>query len=84
MARPLRIAYEGAVYHVTARGNERKKIFFTKRDCQKFKEFLAAGESKYRFLLHAYVLIQRSPKSFYFQGLTPLSSCHQNLSTFKG
>lgn len=57
MARPLRIEYEGAVYHVTARGNERRKIFFTKRDFQKFKEFLAAGESKYGFLLHAYVLM---------------------------
>ena len=27
MARPLRIQYEGAVYHVTCRGNERKDIF---------------------------------------------------------
>jgi hypothetical protein len=25
MARPLRIAFEGAFYHVTARGNERRK-----------------------------------------------------------
>ncbi len=24
MARPLRIAFQGAFYHVTARGNERK------------------------------------------------------------
>ena len=30
MARPLRIKYEGAFYHITARGNERKKIFFLK------------------------------------------------------
>lgn len=28
LARPLRIEYEGAFYHVTARGNERKRIFF--------------------------------------------------------
>jgi REP element-mobilizing transposase RayT len=45
------------MYHVTARGNERGKIFFTKRDYQKFKEYLADGESKYGFLLHAYVLM---------------------------
>ncbi len=38
MARPLRIEYPGAYYHVTARGNEREKIFFTKRDCLKFSE----------------------------------------------
>ena len=29
MARPIRIEYEGAVYHVTLRGNERKPIFKT-------------------------------------------------------
>lgn len=57
MARPLRIEYEGAVYHVTARGNERSKIFFTKRDHQKFKEYIAEAQSKYGFLLHAYVLM---------------------------
>jgi len=27
MARPARIEYEGAVYHVAARGNERHAIF---------------------------------------------------------
>jgi len=30
MARPLRIAFPGAFYHVTARGNERKAIFKSK------------------------------------------------------
>ena len=29
MARPLRIEYEGAFYHVTSRGNVRKKIFLS-------------------------------------------------------
>ena len=32
MARPLRIAFPGAFYHVTARGNERKAVFKSKRD----------------------------------------------------
>ena len=27
MARPIRVEFEGAVYHVTARGNERKRIY---------------------------------------------------------
>jgi len=27
MARPIRIEYPGALYHVTSRGNERKVIF---------------------------------------------------------
>ena len=32
MARPLRIEYEGAVYHITSRGNERKPIFKDEKD----------------------------------------------------
>jgi len=57
MARPLRVEYEGATYHVTARGNERKKIFNAGRDYDKFIEYISAAREKYRFLLHAYVLM---------------------------
>jgi len=57
MARPLRIQYEGAVYHVTARGNERGKIFFSKRDYEKFKEYLEEAREKHGFVLHCYVLM---------------------------
>ncbi len=57
MARPLRIEYEGAFYHVTARGNDRGKIFFSKKDYDKFKEYLAEAREKYGFTLHAYVLM---------------------------
>ena len=35
MARPLRINYPGAFYHVTSRGNERKDVFKSKRDREK-------------------------------------------------
>jgi len=57
MARPLRIEYEGALYHVTAPGNERGNMFFTKRDYDKFKEYVAAAKEKYGLILHAYVLM---------------------------
>ena len=57
MARPLRIEYEGAFYHVTARGNERAKIFFSKKDCERFKEYIAAAKNKFGLILHAYVLM---------------------------
>ena len=32
MARPLRIQFHGAVYHVTCRGNERKQIYSDEGD----------------------------------------------------
>ncbi len=57
MARPLRIEYEGAFYHVTARGNERKKIYYSKADYEKFKKYLKEAEGKYGFVLHSYVLM---------------------------
>lgn len=57
MARPLRIEFEGAVYHVTARGNERRKIFFSRQDYEKFKEYIGEAQEKYRFILHCYVLM---------------------------
>jgi len=31
MARPLRIEFEGAVYHLCARGNERQRLVRVKR-----------------------------------------------------
>lgn len=57
MARPLRLEYEGAVYHVTSRGNERHSIFFDERDYFKFKEYLAEAIGKFGFKLHGYVLM---------------------------
>jgi putative transposase len=57
VARPLRIQYPGAFYHITARGNEQKKIFLTKSDYAKFKGYLKEAQTKYGFLLHGYVLM---------------------------
>ena len=58
MARSLRIEYEGAFYHVTARGNERRAIFFTPADYEKFKQYLKEAQDKYRYILHSYVLMR--------------------------
>jgi len=41
MARPLRIEYEGAIYHVTVRGNDRRMIFRDDRDRERFLDRLA-------------------------------------------
>ena len=40
MARQLRIEYEGALYHVTSQGNERKEIFNNESDKVKFIDYL--------------------------------------------
>ena len=38
MGRPLRIEYPGALYHITSRGNERRKIFIDDIDKRRFLE----------------------------------------------
>lgn len=57
MARPLRLEYEGAFYHVTSRGNERGKIFFSEADYLKFLDYLREAIKKYGIILHGYVLM---------------------------
>jgi len=57
MARPLRIEYEGAFYHVTSRGNERRRIFLAKSDYNQFKRYLKGAQEKYGYHLHSYVLM---------------------------
>ena len=57
MARPLRIEYSGAVYHVTSRGNAREKIFVNDADRQVFLEIMGTVIKKYNWLCHAYCLM---------------------------
>lgn len=57
MARPLRIAFAGAFYHVTARGNERKAVYKSRRDREKFLEYLETATERYQAVIHAYCLM---------------------------
>ncbi len=57
MARPLRISYPGAFYHVTSRGNERKAVFKSSGDREKFLEYLSTASLRYDARVHAYCLM---------------------------
>jgi len=57
MARPLRIEYADAVYHVTSRGNARQDIFLSDADRQAFLDVLAGTLEKYNWLCHAFCLL---------------------------
>ena len=57
MARPLRLEYEGAVYHVTSRGNARQGIFLIDLDRKLFLETLADTVGRYGWICHAYCLM---------------------------
>jgi REP element-mobilizing transposase RayT len=57
MARPLRIEFPGAVYHVTSRGNEKKPVFKDEQDRQNFLDTLHLVNKRYHWLCHAYCLM---------------------------
>jgi len=57
MARALRITFPGAFYHVTSRGNERIAVFKSKRDREKFLEYLESATQRYDARIHAYCLM---------------------------
>mgnify|MGYP001596227669 CR=1 FL=1 len=57
MARPIRITYPGAFYHITSRGNERKDVFRSQRDREKFLSYLQSATERYNAVIHAYCLM---------------------------
>jgi REP element-mobilizing transposase RayT len=57
MARPLRIEYDGALYHLTSRGNERKAIFRDNSDREMFLTTLEQVCNRFHWLCHAYCLM---------------------------
>lgn len=57
MARPLRIEYPGAFYHITSRGNERKDIFRDNKDRERFLGYLETSVARYKAVIHVYCLM---------------------------
>jgi REP element-mobilizing transposase RayT len=57
MARPLRITYPGAVYHVASRGNERKAVFKSEGDREKFLQYLESATERYHAVVHVFCLM---------------------------
>ena len=57
MGRPLRISFPGAFYHVTSRGNERRSIYQTNRDFEKFIGYLESATERYGARIHCFCLM---------------------------
>ena len=57
MARPLRIQFEGALYHVTSRGNARQDIFLDDEDRSAFLATLGEVVERFGWICHAYCLM---------------------------
>jgi len=57
MARKPRIEFEGALYHVITRGNQRQQIFRGTEDYERYLRILGDYKTRYEFVLYAYVLM---------------------------
>jgi putative transposase len=57
VARPLRIEFAGALYHLASRGNERRPIYRDQADRVRFLSILADVVERFHVILHAYVLM---------------------------
>ena len=57
MARPLRIEYAGALYHITSRGNSRGRIFLSDHDKNTFLDTLHLVIKRYGWKCYAYCLM---------------------------
>ena len=57
MARPLRIEYPDAFYHITSRGNERRPIFRAKENYERFVGYLESATERYGAQIHCFCLM---------------------------
>lgn len=57
MARPLRIEYPGAFYHITSRGNEQQDIFKSDAERERFLSYLQSATERYGAVIHVYCLM---------------------------
>lgn len=81
MARPLRLEYPGAVYHITARGNERKKIYREEKDYDLFQAVLAEVVEDTNWLLHSYCLM---PNHYHLLLETPEPNLSKGMRQLNG
>ncbi|HLD21042.1 MAG TPA: transposase [Patescibacteria group bacterium] len=57
MARPLRVTYPGALYHIIVRGNAKQDIFLDDKDRRKFLSWLANAVKTHNLVVYAYCLM---------------------------
>lgn len=57
MARPLRIQYSGAWYHIMNRGLERRNIFLNKKHKKTFLDLLSEVSERFKVEIHSYCLM---------------------------
>lgn len=81
MARPLRIEFPDATYHVTNRGNERRPIFFSDLDRQVFLDLLGVTVQRFGWSVTAWVLMTNH---FHLVVQTPEANLSKGMQWLEG
>jgi putative transposase len=81
MARAIRIEYPGAVYHITARGNRRARIFDDEADRERFLAFLGAACARFGWILTVYTLLSNH---FHLVVSTPRANLGRGMQWLSG
>jgi REP element-mobilizing transposase RayT len=83
MARPLRIEYPDALYHLTSRGDGREDIFSDDTDRREFMRVLATVVDRFEWQLYAYCLMDNhyhlmvgTPKANLSRGMRQLNGVY--------
>lgn len=80
MARPPRIEFPGAFYHVIVRGNQKQNIFLDDEDRSEYLDRLRHYKEERGFVLYAYVLMSNHVHLLIETQKTPLSKIMQLLN----
>jgi REP element-mobilizing transposase RayT len=85
MARPLRLAFEEAVYHITARGNRKENIFYEDIDRAVFLDKINETCDRYSLVCYAYCLMDnhyhlflKTPNANISEGMHYLNASYTN------
>ncbi len=81
MARPLRIEFPGAVYHVTSRGNARRRTFLDDEDRESFLSTLAWVVERCGWICHGYCLMDNH---FHLMIETPKANLSRGMRQLNG
>lgn len=85
MARPLRLSFDNAAYHIMSRGNRQENIFYTDEDRKIFLEKINEACLKYSFVCFAYCLMNnhyhlflKTPSPNLSEGMHYLNTSYSN------
>jgi len=79
VARKPRIHYEGALYHVMVRGNNRSYIFRNEDNKKTYKKIVSKYKKRYRFKLYAYCIMDNHAHLLIEVADIPLSKIMQGI-----